>query len=166
MIVNFGLNTFLFKTVPNTYSVFYTNTLVVSQPLRIFKLLQTTTIFFVAALYCLAPLQQPLADGFHKLEHAILNTNANHAHNLAHELDTSHSHDHQLLSFLDNLFQDDAPENEQPVKEFKLDKHTLQLYTSENTSTQMLSEKNFNYALGTYSVSLPYILPPPEGDFS
>lgn len=137
-----------------------------SQPLRIFKLLQTTAILFVAVLYCLAPLQQPLADGFHSLEHAILNTNDNHSHDLAHELDSPHSHDHKLLSFFNDLFQDDAQGDEQPVKEFKLDKHILQQYAIKNSSIQIVSEKSFNYTVGTYSVSLSSVLPPPECNFS
>lgn len=120
----------------------------------------------MAALYCLAPLQQPLAAGFHKLEHAILSTNGNHSHELAHHKNVSHGHEHQLLSFFNSLFSDDSEGNEQPAKEYKLDKHLLQYYALENSIIQPISEKNFNYIFGTYSVSLPFIVPPPKGDFS
>ncbi len=119
----------------------------------------------MAALYCLAPLQQPLADGFHKLEHTILNTNANHSHDLAHNLNVSHGHDHQLLSFFNNLLQDNGNGNEQPVKEFKLDKHLIQYYAFEYISIKIDSEKNFKYAIGAYSVSLFYISPLPKTTF-
>lgn len=137
-----------------------------SQPLHIFKLLQTTAIFFVAALYCLAPLQQPLVDGFHKLEHTILNTNSGHSHNIAHHINVSHGHEHKMLSFLNDLFSDNAQGTEQPVKEFELDKHVLQQYAFESSRVQIIIEKNFHYIFGAYSVSLPFTLPPPEGDFS
>ncbi len=120
----------------------------------------------MATLYCLAPLQQPLADGFHKLEHTILSTNSNHSHDLAHTLDVSHGHEHKALAFFNNLFQDNTQGDEQSVKELKLDKHILQQYAFENSSLQIISEKNFNYTFGPYSVSLSFVLPPPEDDFS
>jgi hypothetical protein len=133
---------------------------------RFIKLLQTTAILFVAALYCLAPLQQPLADGFHKLEHAILNTNGNHSHDFAHDNDSSHAHKHQALSFFKDLFQENAQGDEQAVKTFELDKHIVQRNASQNKLFVVISNKNFNYTLGNYSVSLPFTLPPPEEDFS
>lgn len=137
-----------------------------SQPFRVYKLLQTTAILFVAALYCLAPLQQPLASGFHKLEHAILNSSSNHSHELSHHLHSSHAHEHKMLSFFNNLFSDDAHGNEHIEKECKLDKHVLQPHVFENSTIQINSEKLFNYRIGSYTVLLPFIVPPPEADFS
>ncbi len=137
-----------------------------SQPLHIFKFLRATAIIFVAALYCLAPLQQPLADGFHKLEHTILNTNSNHSHELAHTLGSDHSHDHKLLSFFNDLFSDDAQGDEQPIKEYKLDKHVVQQYVVQNYLIPPVSEENFSYSFTAYSISIPYILPPPKSAFS
>lgn len=129
------------------------------------KLLETTAIFLIAVLYCLAPLQKPLADGFHKLEHTILNTNSNHSHDMAHTQDNSHSHEHQFLSFLNDLFQDNSQGNEHPVKQFKLDKHNLQLYVYEYSGLHDTSEINFSYRFGAYLVSLPLVFPPPEYGF-
>ncbi|MAZ71822.1 MAG: hypothetical protein CMC70_01620 [Flavobacteriaceae bacterium] len=117
-------------------------------------------------LYCLGPLQQPLADGFHKLEHAILDTNGNHSHDVAQDQNIAHGHDHKLLQFVNNLFSEDAQGDQKPVKELKLDKHILQEYSIEKVQILIASEKNYNYTSGTYSVSLPFVLPPPERDFS
>ncbi|QIE60083.1 hypothetical protein G5B37_11060 [Rasiella rasia] len=137
-----------------------------NQPIPIITFLRNTTIIVVAALYCLAPLQKPLADGFHKLEHTLLNTNSHHSHDFAHTLDVSHTHDHKVLAFFNTLFQDDAQGNEKPVKEFKLDKHIVQQFSSEAVNILVRSEKNFNYTFEPYSVVLPYILPPPRSNFS
>ena len=137
-----------------------------NQPLRFFKLIQTAAIIAVALLYGLAPLQQPLADGFHKLEHALLNTDGHHSHDTAYDLELAHSHEHQLLSFFNDLFQDQSSEDDAAAKELKLDKHILQYRASLKHGVTNSSEENFNYNYIPYSVALPYTYPPPELYFS
>ena len=120
----------------------------------------------MAGMYALAPLHQPLLKGFHNLEHSILNTNGNHSHDIAHDSDLAHEHEHQLLSFFNNLFDDANDAEEQFTKEFKLDKHIVQLRLNFKVRGPNAYQHTFIYLKTTYHTILSTALPPPENCFS
>lgn len=146
------------------FSVHKRNQKLLSQTNPIITILQNAVIVCVAVLYCLAPLQKPISDGFHKLEHAILNTGGNHSHEFAHETDLDH--DHHMLAFFNNLLESDSESEHQAVKELKLDKHIIKYTWYHPTRFLSQLEAHFFYRDSAYGILLPNPLPPPENSFS
>lgn len=137
-----------------------------SQPLYFQKALQSAAILSIAALYCLAPLQKPLADGFHKLEHSMLNTTSDHSHDNAHHHNMGH--DHQMLSFFNNLFSENTETgtDSQRSEEIKLDKHVIQQYSHQQHNFSPSIKNSFFFLYKKYGIPLPNSVPPPEVSFS
>lgn len=120
-------------------------------------------ILILALLYLFNPLHKPLADGFHKLSHALTHTSTGHQHDLDHKLGREHSHDHEFISFFSRLFSnDDTPSDKNIVIESKYDKHILQQVALLKKTTYEVIEHQFFYENSIYKAELSVKTPPPK----
>lgn len=136
--------------------------------LTILKTIQKPAILVLAFVYLLVPLQKPLLEGFHKLEHAILQTDVDYSHELAHDADIEHGHEHKAISFLSELFSSEknASDSEMHSKELKFDKHFQEPNFTSETLPKPFKKSLFFFVSETYSVVPRNDTPPPRFFFS
>lgn len=126
----------------------------------------------MVSLYFITPLQQPLAQGFHKVAHAFIKTNSNHSHTKSHTAQHNHhdnhieTHTHELVTFFNSLFSKDSTKEQQKTKTIDLDKHILQLTVFKPKYHKPKNNQQFYWLTSKYSISISITSPPPKGDAS
>lgn len=132
------------------------------------KAFQKPAILVLAFVYLLVPLQKPLLEAFHKLEHAVLQSEVSYSHELAHEADVAHGHEHKAISFLSSLFSSDKNgfDGETLSKEIKFDKHFQKQYSISENLPNPYKKQAFFYISESYSVATSKETPPPKHYFS
>ncbi|GER58818.1 hypothetical protein [Patiriisocius marinus] len=144
------------------------------QTLPFVKFFKSAAILIVVTIYFIAPLQQPLAEGFHKVAHAFSKTSNHHSHisNLlekdhedhahSHSTQQHETHSHEFLSFLNTVFSNDIEDDQHPSLNTELDKHVIKLAFFEPKFHKVKSRTQFYWVNKQYIVSTAIASPPPK----
>lgn len=133
-----------------------------SQPLK------KHLILLLAVLYVAAPLKNMFVSGLHEIAHAITQTNAHHSHQLAHDHDEEHTHEHRIVSFFSTLFssESDASASDNVIPQFETDKHIVQENETLELPLKPFRIDSYWYHSEAYITSFRNTTPPPEPRFS
>lgn len=158
-------------------SYFYINNYFLKLTSALFQSLKIAAILLVAMLYFYAPLHQSFTYGFHKLAHAISQTDGSHehvaitknkVHKVVHDHHTHHghhhahtSHKHEFLSFLSAIFSQDTGDDDQLLIHKELDKHFVKTIAYKPAFLVLKPFQEIYFLVKNYSFkNLPSIPPP------
>ena len=160
--------------MPLAYYVFLFKVHFLEQILSFIKFSKSAAILIVVTVYFIAPLQQPLAEGFHKVAHAFSKTSNHHSHT-SNLLEKDHEHDanshnthqheihsHEFLSFLNTVFSNDLEDDQRPSLNNELDKHVIKLAFFEPKFHKVKSRNKFYWVNKQYIISTATASPPPK----
>jgi hypothetical protein len=107
-----------------------------------------------------------IAEGFHKVSHAINKTESDHHHHTVNDIHDTHSHvsthQHRSISFFKTLFSNDIDEKS-PVKlVFSFDKHTVKKYEYSPNFLARSLKMEPHYFVINYHRDFSRVVPPPQ----